>query len=146
MNNIALSVYCAVWSRGSSISAKIDRRVSIGCSLVQENTPESLSYPRARPLLLMCDSPASEGVPFGRRSPLKRGPFPTPNHTDRLIEAAHRLRPTIKKFSADIDRERQLPKLLVRALHDAGLFLLWLPREFGGPEMSLADSARVIEA
>src|SRR5215217_4752913 len=57
MNNIALSVYCTVWSRGSSISAKIDRRVSIGCSPVQENTAESLSSPHARPLLLMCDSP-----------------------------------------------------------------------------------------
>src|SRR4051795_9167649 len=60
MNNIALSVYCTVWSRGSSISAKIDRRVSIGCSPVQGNTPESLSSPHARPLLLMCNPPAHE--------------------------------------------------------------------------------------
>jgi indole-3-acetate monooxygenase len=62
-----------------------------------------------------------------------------------LIRAARALAPTIKAARVDIERERQLPRALVEAIGDAGLFALWLPKAFGGPELNLADYIRVIE-
>ncbi len=46
----------------------------------------------------------------------------------------------------EIERERRLPAPLVERLRALGFFSLWLARAFGGPELSLTDFARVIEA
>jgi indole-3-acetate monooxygenase len=62
-----------------------------------------------------------------------------------LIRAARELAPTIEAARADIERERQLPRALVEAIGNAGLFALWLPKAFGGPELNLVDYIRVIE-
>ena len=62
-----------------------------------------------------------------------------------LIRAARELAPTIEATRADIERERQLPRALVEAIGNAGLFALWLPKAFGGPELNLVDYIRVIE-
>ena len=62
-----------------------------------------------------------------------------------LIRAARELAPTIEAARADIERERQLPRALVEAIGNAGLFALWLPNAFGGPELNLVDYIRVIE-
>ena len=62
-----------------------------------------------------------------------------------LIRAARELAPMIEAARADIERERQLPRILVEAIGDAGLFALWLPKAFGGPELNLVDYIRVIE-
>jgi alkylation response protein AidB-like acyl-CoA dehydrogenase len=45
-----------------------------------------------------------------------------------------------------IERERRLPAPLVDRLRELGFFSLWLARDFGGPELSLTDFVRVIEA
>jgi indole-3-acetate monooxygenase len=66
-------------------------------------------------------------------------------HVQRLIEATKDLAPAIEDARHALDRERQLPQPLVGAMHEAGLFSLWLPAEFDGPELNLADTARVVE-
>src|SRR5437016_3312883 len=65
---------------------------------------------------------------------------------DRLIEVARDLGPTIKAMRDQIERERRLPIQLVETLHKHGFFNMWLARDFGGPELSQIDYARVIEA
>ena len=62
-----------------------------------------------------------------------------------LIEAARELAPKIEAARADIERDRQIPRTLVDAIGDAGLFGLWLPKAFDGPELNLVDYIRVIE-
>jgi alkylation response protein AidB-like acyl-CoA dehydrogenase len=64
----------------------------------------------------------------------------------RLIEAAHHLSPTITGMRDDIERERRLPMPLVETLRDLGFFSLCLARAYGGPELSLTDFIRVVEA
>jgi alkylation response protein AidB-like acyl-CoA dehydrogenase len=66
-------------------------------------------------------------------------------HVQRLIEAAKGLAPAIEDARDAFDRERQLPQSLAAAMHEIGLFSLWLPAKFDGPELSLIDTARVIE-
>ena len=62
-----------------------------------------------------------------------------------LISAARELAPKIDAARADIERERQIPRGLVDAMGEAGLFALWLPKAFNGPELNLDDYIRVIE-
>jgi indole-3-acetate monooxygenase len=64
----------------------------------------------------------------------------------RLMEAAAGLGPTIKALRHEIDRERRLPRGLVETLHKLGFFSLWLARDLGGPELSLPDFVRIVEA
>jgi alkylation response protein AidB-like acyl-CoA dehydrogenase len=64
----------------------------------------------------------------------------------RLIEAVAQLGPTISAQRDQIERERRLPPGLVETLRKLGFFSLWLARDFGGLELSLADYVRVIEA
>jgi alkylation response protein AidB-like acyl-CoA dehydrogenase len=67
-----------------------------------------------------------------------------PDVTD-LINAARTLAPKIEATRADIERERQIPRPLLDALAEAGLFSLWLPKALGGPELNFVDYVRVIE-
>jgi indole-3-acetate monooxygenase len=69
------------------------------------------------------------------------GPEATP-----LIEAALALGPTITGMRDEIERERRLPPPLVEKLREQGFFSLWLARAFDGPELSLTDFVRVVEA
>ena len=62
----------------------------------------------------------------------------------RLIEAAAELGPTINGLRDEIERERRLPRGLVETLRKLGFFSLWLARDFGGMELSLADFVRVM--
>ena len=64
----------------------------------------------------------------------------------RLIEAAGDLGPIIAGMRDKIEQDRRLPPALVEQLHNLDFFSLWLPREFGGPELSLSDFVRVDEA
>ena len=70
----------------------------------------------------------------------------TSPHAVRLIEAAAELAPTINALSDEIERERRLPEGLVEKLRKLGFFSLWLAKDFGGPELSVTDFVRVIEA
>ena len=63
-----------------------------------------------------------------------------------ILKAIDQMLPSIDAARQWIDHNRQLPPALVAAMNDAKLFSLWLPTEFGGPELNLVDTARVIEA
>jgi len=65
---------------------------------------------------------------------------------DALVLAARALAPTIRELRGDIERERSLPKSLVKEMTEAGFFTLWLARGLGGPELNVVDFVRVIEA
>ncbi|MBR1146839.1 acyl-CoA dehydrogenase family protein [Bradyrhizobium sp. AUGA SZCCT0431] len=62
------------------------------------------------------------------------------------LAAIKRLAPVIAEHRAAFDSERRLPDAVFNALADAGLFRLWLPEAFGGPELSPADFMTVVEA
>jgi indole-3-acetate monooxygenase len=66
--------------------------------------------------------------------------------TTEYLEALRGLAPLIAQHRAAFDRDRHLPDAVFNALADAGLFRLWLPRSFGGPEMSPLGFMRVVEA
>jgi alkylation response protein AidB-like acyl-CoA dehydrogenase len=63
-----------------------------------------------------------------------------------ILRAIDQMQPSIDAARQWMDHNRQLPPELVAAMSDAKLFSLWLPNEFGGPELNLVDTARVIEA
>ncbi len=65
---------------------------------------------------------------------------------DSFVRSAEELAPRIKEVRHDIERDRKLPPALVAAMGDAGLYSLWLARGFGGPELTITEYARVIEA
>ena len=44
-----------------------------------------------------------------------------------------------------VEKDRRLPGQLVKALQECGMVGLWLPRAFGGPELTPTEFARVIE-
>lgn len=63
-----------------------------------------------------------------------------------VLTAARTLVPSIEVAAGDIDRHRRLPPHLVTSLMDAGLFRLFVPRAYGGAEVTLGEFAEVIEA
>jgi indole-3-acetate monooxygenase len=67
-------------------------------------------------------------------------------NADDIIAAVWRLAPIIEAEKGAFDRNRQLSPHVVSAMHEIGLFYLWLPCELGGPALNLGDTARVLEA
>ena len=67
------------------------------------------------------------------------------NEVHPAIAAARGLGPRIREFAPSIDRERQLPRELVDAMLDAGLFHIYLPKEYNGGELDPVTAARVVE-
>src|ERR1700722_15282463 len=63
-----------------------------------------------------------------------------------MLAAVKQLAPLIGAEKHVFDRDRQLPVHVVSAMHEVGLFYLWLPRELGGPALNLRATARVLEA
>jgi indole-3-acetate monooxygenase len=68
------------------------------------------------------------------------------NTGEQFLLAAKNLTPVIKETRADIERTRLLPPALLTALQAAGIFRMWLPRALEGPELSVAEFVRVVEA
>jgi indole-3-acetate monooxygenase len=72
---------------------------------------------------------------------------------DRLIserarpyfEKAQKLAPIIREHADRAEREAQIPREVVDAFHDAGLFRILLPRKMGGGELTIPDSLRLCE-
>lgn len=63
-----------------------------------------------------------------------------------LIAAAEALGPLVDAHRAELARGPDLPDPIARALQDAKLTRLWLPRDMGGSELPPVDYIRVIEA
>lgn len=90
--------------------------------------------------------PIPDGAATSPSEPSMASAGPTSPAAARLLGAAAALGPSIQALRDDIDRERRLPTDLVEKLRKLGFFSLWLRRDFGGPELSLGDFVRVIEA
>jgi alkylation response protein AidB-like acyl-CoA dehydrogenase len=61
------------------------------------------------------------------------------------VAVARTFRSAIERASDDAERERCLPTELVDAWRDAGLFNLWVPREYGGQEVDFTTFLGVVE-
>lgn len=70
----------------------------------------------------------------------------SPGRVADYIDAVAQLAPLIAGHREAFESERRLPDAVFNALADAGLFRLWLPQVFGGPELSPADFMLVVEA
>ena len=70
----------------------------------------------------------------------------TPNRVADYLAALERITPVISEYRGSFDQERRLPDAVFDALADAGLFRLWLPEAFGGPELSPTEFMTVVEA
>jgi alkylation response protein AidB-like acyl-CoA dehydrogenase len=62
-----------------------------------------------------------------------------------LVAAARALAPRIEAQADRIEHDRALPRDLVDAMIDAGLFRLMLPRSLGGVELDLPTYVKVVE-
>lgn len=62
-----------------------------------------------------------------------------------VIARAKSVRQLLKDAAPRIEAARELPADVVKALHEARLFRLLLPRTLGGDELDLATHAEVLE-
>src|SRR5882724_10626939 len=62
-----------------------------------------------------------------------------------LVQAAAALRPVIRGYHEEIEREQRLPQALVEQLHAAGFYRLVIPRELGGLQADPLTYLRVVE-
>jgi alkylation response protein AidB-like acyl-CoA dehydrogenase len=69
-----------------------------------------------------------------------------PRETPGPLERARALGPLLEDLSERTEQERRLPAPVLRALHDAGLFRLLLPRFLDGGEVDPLTFVQVIEA
>lgn len=67
----------------------------------------------------------------------------TPNE---LLHAIEELEPLVRDNAAAIERSCALPAAIVERLHRARLFRLWIPRCYGGLELSLPAALEIYEA
>ncbi|HKV54496.1 MAG TPA: acyl-CoA dehydrogenase family protein, partial [Candidatus Binataceae bacterium] len=61
------------------------------------------------------------------------------------MDAIHALDPQIRKAANAMEAERRLPDDLARALMEAGVFRMGVPREYGGSECDPMTQVRVVE-
>jgi alkylation response protein AidB-like acyl-CoA dehydrogenase len=62
-----------------------------------------------------------------------------------LVQAAAALRPVIRRYQEEMEREQRLPKALVDELHAAGFYRLVIPRALGGLQVDPLTYLRVVE-
>jgi alkylation response protein AidB-like acyl-CoA dehydrogenase len=61
------------------------------------------------------------------------------------VQAAAALRPVLRGYRDEIEREQRLPKALVEQFHAAGFYSLVIPRELGGLQADPLTYLRVVE-
>ena len=61
------------------------------------------------------------------------------------VQAAAALRPVVRGYRDEIEREQRLPKALVEQFHAAGFYSLVIPRELGGLQADPLTYVRVVE-
>jgi alkylation response protein AidB-like acyl-CoA dehydrogenase len=62
-----------------------------------------------------------------------------------VVRAAAALRPVMRGYRDEIEREQRLPKALVEQFHAAGFYSLVIPRELGGLQADPLTYVRVVE-
>lgn len=65
--------------------------------------------------------------------------------TRAWLERARSLAPIVEQYRDQAEAERHLPRPLVDAMRERGLFSLWCPRSIGGAEVSIETSVLVME-
>jgi len=65
--------------------------------------------------------------------------------TPDLLAEAQRLEALIDEHAAEGDKEGRLSDPVVDALHDAGIFGMWVPKALGGSELDPVSSLKVID-
>ena len=71
--------------------------------------------------------------------------LPAEIDAEPLVRAAAALRPVIRSYRDQMEREQSLPKALVEQLHAAGFYRLLRPRELGGLQGDPLTYLRVVE-
>lgn len=69
----------------------------------------------------------------------------TRRESESLLEAARRLHPLVREHAEAAERNRRVPRPVVEALLEAGLFHMSAPRAFGGYEISPVEMIHCIE-
>src|SRR5581483_5528138 len=62
-----------------------------------------------------------------------------------VVRAAAALRPVLRDYHVEIEREQRLPPALVARLHAAGFYRMVLPRSLGGLQVDPLTYLRVVE-
>jgi len=65
---------------------------------------------------------------------------------EHFLLAAQALTGQINDARNEIERTRLMPATLIAALRATGIFRMWLPQALGGPQLSVAEFVRVVEA
>jgi indole-3-acetate monooxygenase len=76
--------------------------------------------------------------------------MPTQTHSvpataDDLLAGVQSLEPLVKELRDRMEAERRMPPPLVRAMMEAGVFRMAVPREYGGGEFDPMTQVRVVE-
>src|SRR5512137_2106849 len=61
------------------------------------------------------------------------------------LDTVHKLAPIIREYADRAEREAQMPREVADAFHEAGLFRILIPREWGGADLTIPDSLLLIE-
>lgn len=72
--------------------------------------------------------------------------YPTDFETSPTLDAARTLAPLVRELARAADRERCLSPRMHRALAEAGIYRMLVPRSAGGDELALPIALRVVEA
>ena len=59
--------------------------------------------------------------------------------TQQMFDAVERLRKMVAPLKGEMDRERKLPQQIVAVMREEGLLSIWLPTEYGGPNLSMPE-------
>src|ERR1700756_1434961 len=62
-----------------------------------------------------------------------------------LVRAAAELKPVLREFHDEIEREQRLPPALVEQLREAGFYKMVIPRALGGLQVDTLTYLRVVE-
>ena len=62
-----------------------------------------------------------------------------------LVQAAAALRPVLRGYQQEIEREQRLPRALFEQLHAAGFYRMVIPRALGGLQVDPLTYLRVVE-
>ncbi len=71
--------------------------------------------------------------------------LPTDIDAHPLVEAAVALRPTLRQYHDEIEREQRMPPALVGQLREAGFYKMVIPRSLGGLQVDTLTYLRVVE-
>jgi alkylation response protein AidB-like acyl-CoA dehydrogenase len=71
--------------------------------------------------------------------------LPTDIDAEPLVRAAAALRPAIREYREEIEREQRMPRALFEQLREAGFYRMVIPRSLGGLQVDPLTYTRVVE-